>query len=394
MLLRHRVAALFATYFFGLGLFLPYFPMVLEEAGLRAAEIGAVLAVPLVVRLIANPFVSALADRFASPGLALSLLGGLAALGFASLALITGFWAIALLLAATSLAWGPIVPLSDALAARIDREGRGDYGRMRLWGSIAFIAANLIGGVFVGTATSLVVIGGIVGGLVVLSITAWGLPLARDGDVHDADVRMTDAGASVEELSADVGGSTLKTLGRADVMLVLIAAGCVQASHAAYYAFSALYWSGAGLDGVAVGALWGLGVVTEIILFAVAGRIALWIGPGGLLVLGAVAGIVRWVLFPFALDPVSIAALQLLHGLSFGATHLGGVAFVADRAPARWAGAAQGVASTVIGALTALASALAGLLYALGAVFAFFAMAGLAALGLLFLGAGFLMARR
>lgn len=370
MSLRYRVAALFAAYFFGLGLFLPYFPLVLAEAGLSPAEIGTVLALPLAVRLIANPLVGALADRYARPGPALAVLSALAALGFAGLAAVSGFWSIALLLAVTSLAWGPIVPLSDALAARVQREGGGDYGRMRLWGSIAFIVANIGGGALVGAATELVVVGGIVAGLAVSAFVAMALPVAS--------VRAAPQTASPQDPTAPPA----RTLWSPRFLLIIAAAGCVQASHAAYYAFSALHWSQAGLSGVWVGAFWGLGVVTEIALFAMAGRIGARIGPGGLLALGAGAAILRWVLFPYAVDPVSIAALQVLHGLTFGATHLGGVAFVAASAPRHWAGAAQGVASTVVGGLTALASALAGVLYAIGPALAFDAMAGLAALGL------------
>jgi len=373
MSLRYRVAALFAAYFFGLGLFLPYFPLVLAQAGLSPAEIGTVLALPLAVRLIANPLVGALADRYARPGPALAVLSALAALGFAGLSAASGFWSIALLLAVTSLAWGPIVPLSDALAARVAREGGGDYGRMRLWGSIAFIVANLGGGALVGAATDVVVVGGIVAGLAVSAFVAMSLPVAS--------VRAAPEIALPADAPAPVAPPA-RTLWSPRFLLIIAAAGCVQASHAAYYAFSALHWSQAGLSGVWVGAFWGLGVVTEIVLFAMAGRIGARLGPGGLLALGAGAAILRWVLFPFAVDPVSIATLQVLHGLTFGATHLGGVAFVAASAPRHWAGAAQGVASTVVGGLTALASALAGVLYAIGPALAFDAMAGLAALGL------------
>lgn len=125
----------------------------------------------------------------------------------------------------------------------------------------------------------------------------------------------------------------------------------------------------------------GLGVLTEILLFSVAGRFGAWIGSGGLLALGAGAAVVRWLVFPFVLDPLAISALQLLHGLTFGATHLGGVAFVARMAPPRWAGTAQGIASTIVGVMSAGATALAGVLYAWGGEPAFFAMAGLAGLG-------------
>lgn len=370
MPLRYRVASLFAAYFFGLGLFLPFFPLVLAEAGLGAAEIGSLLALPLLIRLVANPLVSALADRYLRPGQAIALLSAVACAGFGALFLVSGFWPTALVLAATSLAWGPLVPISDALAARVQRRGGGDYGRMRLWGSIAFVVANLVGGLLVGAWSSSVVLGGILAGLAVSAVVGWFLPLARLRDESAPD-----------EAQAPEPGRGAAILYAPSFLIVIAAVGLVQASHAAYYTFSALYWSQAGLGGTQVGLLWGLGVVTEVLLFSMAARIGARIGSGGLLALGAVAAVVRWLAFPFAVDLWTISALQLLHGLTFGATHLGGVAYVARMAPPQWAGAAQGIASTIVGVMSATATALAGVLYAQGAEPAFFAMAGLAGLG-------------
>ncbi|WP_051242351.1 MFS transporter [Stappia stellulata] len=370
MPLRFRVAALFAAYFFGLGLFLPFFPLVLAEAGLGAAEIGSLLALPLLIRLVANPLVSALTDRYLRPGQAIAMLSAVACAGFGGLFWTQGFWPTAILLAATSLAWGPLVPISDALAARVQRQGDGDYGRMRLWGSIAFVVANLAGGLLVAGWTSSVVLGGILAGLAVSAVIGWYLPVRR----------LRDEPAREQEPTAGAARGA-DALYAPAFLIVIAAVGLVQASHAAYYAFSALYWSRAGLGGTEVGLLWGLGVLTEILLFSMAGRIGAWIGSGGLLALGAAAAVVRWLVFPLALDPLAIIAMQLLHGLTFGATHLGGVAYVARMAPPQWAGTAQGVASTVVGVMSAVATALAGVLYASGAAPAFFAMAGLAGLG-------------
>lgn len=42
----------------------------------------------------------------------------------------------------------------------------------------------------------------------------------------------------------------------------------LQGAHAAYYGFSAIYWQGAGYSASAVGYLWSLGVVAEVIIFA------------------------------------------------------------------------------------------------------------------------------
>src|SRR5262249_56937220 len=72
------------------------------------------------------------------------------------------------------------------------------------------------------------------------------------------------------------------------------AASLIQASHAVYYGFSTLDWTAAGLSGHTIGALWAIGVVAEIVVFALAGSFA-WLGPAALLALGAVRAAIPWV---------------------------------------------------------------------------------------------------
>jgi PPP family 3-phenylpropionic acid transporter len=386
----YLVSGLFAAYFFGFGLFLPFFPVVLRDTGLTAAEIGTLLAVPMIVRLAANPLVGGLADRYARPGTAIAVLSGLAALAFAGLFVVSSFWPIAALLLAAALVWSPLVPIEDALAARLDREGRGQYGRMRLWGSVAFIAANLVGGAAAGAHAQAVVIGGIVGGMLVS--LAIGLRLTVPQARSSADM---EPEAEPERERERAGAAVEKGRGLPDIgfLLVVVGAGVLQGSHAAYYAFSALFWEDAGFSGLSIGILWGLGVTTEIVLFAYAGAVGARIGALGILGIGAAAAILRWLLFPFVVDPLATGLVQLLHGFSFGATHLGAVAFVAARAPRRWAGLSQGLLSMVIGLCTALASALAGALYGIGPTPAFLAMAAIAGVGCAMLAAGALRLR-
>ena len=76
--------------------------------------------------------------------------------------------------------------------------------------------------------------------------------------------------------------------------------------------------------------------------------------------------------------------LQCLHGLSFGATHLGTLGFIGRAAPAGLAATAQGYIAVSLGVVMAAATGLSGLLYgrfggaAYGAM-AIVAVAGLAA---------------
>jgi len=84
---------------------------------------------------------------------------------------------------------------------------------------------------------------------------------------------------------------------------------------------------------------------------------------------------VRWSVM--ALDPplLLLPLLQLLHGLTFGATHLAALMFVARHAPHGQAARAQGYLAVAIGAAMAGAMVLSGALYGAYGQMAYVAMA-------------------
>ena len=100
-----------------------------------------------------------------------------------------------------------------------------------------------------------------------------------------------------------------------------------------------------------------------------------------LLAAGAAGGTLRWGVM--ALDPpaFTLPVLQCLHGLSFGATHLGSIGAVARLAPAQSGATAQGFLALIIGLLMAACMAVSGALYAELHAKAYAVMALIAALG-------------
>ncbi len=144
---------------------------------------------------------------------------------------------------------------------------------------------------------------------------------------------------------------------------VLAAASLIQASHAVFYSFSALQWRGAGLDGTAIAALWALGVVAEMVLFAVSGRLPPFFQPVVLLMIGAAGAALRWAAMAFDPPALLLPWLQLLHAASFGATHLGALGFVSRSAPPGQSATAQGYLAIALGVAMAAATGLSGWLY-------------------------------
>ena len=160
-----------------------------------------------------------------------------------------------------------------------------------------------------------------------------------------------------------------------------MAASLIQASHAVYYGFSALAWRADGFSGATIAALWALGVIAEIVLFATQGRLPPFIQPTVLLAAGGLGAALRWAVM--AVDPpgIMLPLLQVLHALSFGATHLGALTFIVRHAPPGQAATAQGYLSIAQGVAMAGSIALSGWLYDAFSSGAYAAMALLAIAG-------------
>jgi len=358
-----RLGLVYAALFLAAGWYLPLFPLWLSARGLDPGAIGIVLAAFQFTRIAGTPAGTRLADRYGTPKSAIVLASCATSLVMLVVAGANGFAAILLASIFYSLATAPLMPLTDAYALKgLSLRGRA-YGPVRLWGSVSFIVANLTGGVLLGVLAPGNLIWLIFAGSCLVSLAAFALvPLPRE--------RRPQRSAA--------GHSHLRYPA---FLAIAAAASLIQASHAVYYGFSTLDWSAKGFDGVTIGVLWALGVAAEIVLFAFAARLPPAIGPVTLIVIGAAGAILRW--SATALDPplALLALLQLLHALSFGATHLGAMMFLSQNAPEGSRAAAQGDIATANSLAMAAASALAGALYGLSGSFAYVSMAVLAVAG-------------
>jgi MFS transporter, PPP family, 3-phenylpropionic acid transporter len=361
-----RVAALYAAFFVMSGIQLPFFPLWLKAKGLDPAAIGLVLAAPMVLRILTIPLTTRAADRHNALRGVLMLTCCLTVAGYALVGLTEGPGFILLAYAVAALAFTPIMPLSETYALKgLGALGR-PYGPVRLWGSAAFILGNFAAGYALDVIPARDLIWMIVAASALVALVSLALaPLPQAQPAADAPPRLRRG------LLRDPA-----------FLAVLAAASLIQASHAVFYGFSALQWRAEGLDGTTIAGLWALGVVAEIVLFALQGRLPpLLQQPTVLLMVGATGAVLRWA--AMALDPPVFALpfLQLLHALSFGATHLGALGYVARNAPAGQGATAQGYLAIALGAVMAGAMGLSGVLVEAFGVRAYAAMALVAVAG-------------
>jgi PPP family 3-phenylpropionic acid transporter len=132
-----------------------------------------------------------------------------------------------------------------------------------------------------------------------------------------------------------------------------------------------------------IGWLWAEGVLAEILLFWQGRRLLARLGPIGLMVLGGAAGILRWSLAGALSWLPFIAAVQLLHAFTFGASHLGAMHFLSRAVPPSAAASAQSLYAALSSGLGGgVVMMIAGALYSAFGGGAYFFMAVLSAAGL------------
>jgi MFS transporter, PPP family, 3-phenylpropionic acid transporter len=342
-----RLAAFYAALFILPGIQMPFFPVWLKAKGLDPKLIGIVLAVPVVARILAIPVITREADRRDAVRTVLIIASLAAVAGYGVLGFSSGFAAIFIAYALTSFFATPQMPLAETYALKGLMARKRAYGPVRLWGSFAFIFGNFAAGFAADTMPAQQLIWLMMAASALIALAAWMLaPLATS---------VPHSGSQTPPRRALLRDPAF--------IAVVAAASLIQASHAMFYGFSAVQWRAAGLDGTVVAALWALGVAAEIVLFAMQARLPRFFTSTRLLMIGAVAAALRWL--GMAVDPpvLMLPWLMLLHALSFGATHLGTLMFLAHHAPDRLAATAQGYVAIIAGLAMAAAMAASGVLY-------------------------------
>jgi PPP family 3-phenylpropionic acid transporter len=357
-----RLALFYGTLFGLVGTQLPFFPVWLKAVGIDASWIGIITAVPSVTRFTTLPFVTGLAEKHQSVRGALVATAFLSALGF----LVVGTQHLPLLVflafAFTACLWTPMIPLTDAYALKgVARYGL-DYGPLRLWGSAAFVVGALACGLLVDVIAAeqliwiIVAVAGL-GAVVSLGLQPLDNPRVAPTVLHGTGALLRDPG----------------------FLAIIMAAALIQGSHAAYYTFASITWQGSGLGGLTIAGLWVLGVLAEIVVFALSPRFTL--SPAALVTIGGLSAVARWLITAQEPAVAVLAVVQLAHGLTYGLTQVGTMGLLVRHVPGHVMARGQGYLAACAGIVTSSASILSGAIYARHGQGVYYVMAAMALAG-------------
>ena len=356
------LALFYSAVFAVSGTHLPFFPVWLKAIGIDASWIGIINALPAITRFTTLPQITAFAEKRHAirAGMMVSVLA--TAIGFAAVGLQQQPLALLLIYALTSVMWTPTTPLTDAYALRGVARYRLDYGPLRLWGSAAFAAGSLACGYLVDSIDARDLIWVIVAWAVIAVLAS--LLLQPLDDIR----RKTTETHADQALLRDGG-----------FWAVIASAALIQGSHIAYYTFSAINWQAHGLGGLTIAGLWTLGVIAEIVVFALSPRFSLH--PSSLIAIGGASAVVRWIVTAHEPPLALLAIVQLGHGLTFGMTIVGTMNLLVQRVPSHQIARGQGYYAACNGLLGATTSIASGAIYARIGDGLYYVMAAMAAAG-------------
>ncbi len=338
--LSSRISVMYAAIYLHYGAFGLFIPMWFSHRGLNPEEIGTLMSLPMFLRILFVAPVSNLADRLQRirEVLLACVVGAMLLMCFMSFAHV--YWQMLLFFTLFSLVWDPLPILADSYAVLAVRTRGLDFGRMRLWGSLAFVVANVASGSLIG-AYSPEVIPWFTAGLLAIPIVPI-LLLPPDRELGNGE-----KGERVSWRSAFADRA---------VVLAMISTALITSSHVLLNTFGTIQWTAMGMDGTTIGILVGVSIAAEIIVLFGAQKLLGKRSPLLLIALGGVTAVIRWALTAMHPGLYGIAALQLLNGITGMGVMAGLMLFIAQRIDGRMISTVQGINAVVLGLTAALAT--------------------------------------
>lgn len=344
--IRHRLAGFYFFYYSIVGTFMPFWSLYLEDQGFNYSEIGILSSIAIITRFFA-PFIWGwIADKSGKRMLLVRVATWMeACIWFMIFIIPNSFQAIALLMLIFSFFQNAILAQFEGVTLFWLAEQRSAlYGKVRKWGSVGFIV-----GVFgIGALLEILPIPMLPVLLLCISFLAfiWSFSIKEPTTAPHSQ-------GQLEPLLPILKKPVVAAFFGIEFILLF--------SHAPFYSFYSNFLKQAGFSTTEIGFLWAVGVMAEIIMFAIAHiffkRFSWRLMVSICLILTAL----RWFMvgsFPqiFAIQFFA----QTIHAFSFGLFHLIAMRIIFQNFSLGQQGRGQALYSTMWGLGVASGSILAG----------------------------------
>ncbi|MDP1671495.1 MAG: MFS transporter [Burkholderiales bacterium] len=306
-----NLSAFYFFYFAYLGAFAPFFALYLNSVGMSAVEIGILMALPQLTRILAPHLWGWLADRSGQRMRVVRWSGALGTLAFLGVFGGESFALLCTVLFAMTFFWSAALPLVEATTLSQLGDETARYGRIRVWGSVGFIVAVVAVGYLLDLTSPralLWVIAALMACMLLLSCVVADAPAVP----HPGDDQ-----------------PVWQVVRRPEVIAIIVASALVAMAHGPYYTFYTIHLVDHGYSKSFAGGLWALGVICEIAIFVWMSRLYRAYTMRQILIASTLLAALRFVVIGWGADSiVLLLAAQTLHAASFGAFHAAAIGVV------------------------------------------------------------------
>ena len=302
-------------YFGVMGIYLPFFNLYCHNIGFSGFQIGLLSSLRSVVLVLFAIAWSRLADHFLIRRPLYIICNFASAVVWIFYLYTTDFMAVLTITICYGIFFSPIISFLEAFAMDVLEGQKKRYGRLRMWGSIAFIGVVLVIGKVIDMGSVRVILLLILMGMLLQAGVALTVPTS-------GRPRFAAPSAPKEQFFTR------------PMILFLACAFLMLVSHGAYYGFYSIHLQSLGYGKTFIGLTWALASGAEIVVMVKSERLFKRFKPEQVLLVSFLVAAVRWVIIAFIRHPALILMAQLLHALTYGAFHMASILYIDRLSPA------------------------------------------------------------
>jgi PPP family 3-phenylpropionic acid transporter len=311
---RLIIGAQYFFYFGVMGVYLPFFNLYCYHIGFNAFQIGAISAVRSVVLVLFSIIWSGIADRAQSRRPIYIVFNFLSAGLWVFFLFYTEFWPMMAITILYGIFYSPLIAFLEAFTMDVLEDAKSDYGKVRAWGSIAFIATVLVLGKLITLYTIDIIIILILAGSALQAVGSVKIP-------------------KIKTIKKAVTPSQVKSLLNRPVIVFLFCGFLMLVSHGAYYGFFSIHLERLGYDSTFIGVAWALASLAEILVMLKSERLLRRVALETILTFSCLVAGLRWIALAHIESSLAILVSQLAHAVTYGTFHMASILYIDTMAP-------------------------------------------------------------
>jgi len=308
------IGSQYFLYFGIMGIFLPYFNLYCYHLDFTGFQIGTLSAIRSVALILFPLIWGALADRFQIRRPIYILCNFLSTVIWVFYLYTVDFFAMLVITVFYGIFYTPIISFLEAFTMDVLGKEKKSYGRIRGWGSFAFIMTVIIVGKVIDRYSIETILVLIFAGSVLQALISTKIP----------KIQVEKKGTFALQAKALLTRRIIVFLFCAFLMLV---------SHATYYGFFSIHLENLGYGNIFIGFAWALASISEIIIMIKSESIFKHFTLENVLIFSFMVAALRWFTLFFAVSPIIILSLQILHAVTYGTFHIASILYIDSLAP-------------------------------------------------------------